>query len=626
MEPLRREWAAIKAKAEELRPVFDDLTATPKVRTNRGKELEALRTQMLEKVRNITVLDPACGSGNFLYVALNLLLDFEKSIINDPVFAGLTLAYPEVHPRQLYGIEINPIAHALASIVVWIGYIQWRKNNGYLSFKEPILEALGNNIKQMDAILQYDADGNAIEPEWPRADVIVSNPPFLGGNNIRAQLGNQYVDTLFKLYSGRVPAFADLVCYWFEKARKQIEDGKIKRAGLLSTNSIRGGVNREVLKRIKNSGDIFMAWSDRDWTLDGAAVRVSMVGFDDSAEKIHTLDGNAVDNINADLTGTINITIAAPLEENLKICFIGTKKAGPFDLDEVTALKMLNASNESERDNKDVISPWLNGERIVKRLNSRWIINFGEMSQEEASLYSQPFEYVKETIYPIRQKNNEERARVKWWQHRRPAIEMMESTRKLSRFIATPRVSKHRIFEWFPSVTTPDDGIYVFAREDDYFFGVLHSRLHEVWSLRMGTSLEDRPRYTPTTTFETFPFPWTPGKEDTASAAYQRISAAAKQLHAERDTWLNPPGMSESSLKDRTLTNLYNALNVFRGKDKMKIKPDAGDFAPRLDALHNELDAAVVAAYGWDASILEDEEAMLRHLLALNLERGTPST
>src|SRR5690606_34000316 len=135
------------------------------------------------------------------------------------------------------------------------------------------------------------------------------------------------------------------------------------------------------------------------------------------------------------------------------------------------------------------------------------------------------------------------------------------------------------------------------------------------------TSLEDRPRYTPSSTFETFPFPWAPGAEDTSSPAYQRISAAAQQLHTQRDAWLNEPGISAKALKDRTLTNLYNALNVFRGKEKMKIKSDAGDFAPRLDALHRELDAAVVAAYGWDASILDDEESILRHLLALNLSR-----
>lgn len=161
------------------------------------------------------------------------------------------------------------------------------------------------------------------------------------------------------------------------------------------------------------------------------------------------------------------------------------------------------------------------------------------------------------------------------------------------------------------------------AREDDYFFGVLHSTLHEVWSLRMGTSLEDRARYTPTTTFETFPFPRSLGQEDTDSDAYKAISAAAKQLHEERDAWLNPEGLSGKALNDRTLTNLYNALNVWRGKESIRTVAAAADFAPRLDELHNTLDRAVCDAYGWEYDVLEDEEEILRRLLVLNLERAS---
>ena len=221
---------------------------------------------MLHRLRTVTVLDPACGSGNFLYVSLQLLKDLEKEVIHHPLWLDLPLAIPEVHPRQLYGIEINPIAHDLASIVVWIGYIQWQQNNGYLSFKEPILEPL-DNIRQMDAILAFDEDGNPVEPEWPSVDVIVSNPPFLGGKKIRAELG----DSMLTRCSSCTMAEYRLLPIWCvigsKKREHMIESGKVKRAGLLATNSIRGGVNREVLKRIKQTGDIFMAWSDRDWIL-----------------------------------------------------------------------------------------------------------------------------------------------------------------------------------------------------------------------------------------------------------------------------------------------------------------------------------------------------------------------
>jgi type II restriction/modification system DNA methylase subunit YeeA len=187
-------------------------------------------------------------------------------------------------------------------------------------------------VSQMDAILAFGEVGEPAEPGWPEADVIVGNPPFLGGNKIRQELGGDYIDKLFELYEGRVPAFADLVCYWFEKARHQIEAGNARRAGLLATNSIRGGVNRRVLQRIKQSGDIFFAESDRPWILEGAAVRVSMVGFDDGSERGRILDNATVVEINSDLTATVDLTRAVMLHENAGISFQGPSPKGSFDI------------------------------------------------------------------------------------------------------------------------------------------------------------------------------------------------------------------------------------------------------------------------------------------------------
>src|SRR5690606_34176579 len=221
-----------------------------------------------------------------------------------------------------------------------------------------------------------------------------------------------------------------------------------------------------------------------------------------------------------------------------------------------------------------------------------------------------------------------------FWLHWRQRPELQESIAGLKRYIITPRVSKHRLFAWIDAKTVPDSATVAIARDDDYFFGTLHSRPHEVWSLRMGTWLGkgNDPRYTPTTTFETFPFPYPPGQEDTSSPAYQAISEVARQLHEERDAWLNPPGMSEKALRNRTLTNLYNALNGWRGTETIRVVPEAADFAPRLDELHQALDRAVCDAYGWtdmgDAGYAfniyspEGEEEILRRLLALNLERA----
>ena len=620
MQPLRRQWDAIQEQGAPLRQKYD-AAKTGRDRQEFQLKLLALRDDMLKQLREVRVLDPACGSGNFLYVALGLLLDLEKAVINHDLFAGLEQVKPDprVHPRQLFGIEINPIAHALASIVVWIGYIQWRQNNGYFHFTEPILERLQDNIRQMDAILAFDGEGKPVEPEWPEVDVIVGNPPFLGGGRVRGELGDHYVEKLWSLYDKRLPGFSDLVCYWFERARVEIEQNRAQRAGLLATNSIRGGANREVLKRIKDTGDIFMAWSDREWILDGARVRVSMVGFDNAAEDRRVLDGLSASAINPDLTAAVDITTALSLRHNVEICFMGPSPKGPFDIEAQLAQKMIQADSRNEF----VVRPVASGIDIARRSRNLWTIDFGLLSFEEARQYSEPFNYLQQHVYPVRSKNRRAAYAERWWQYAEARPGLRAATNSLSRLIVTPTLAKHRVYVWGDPKTLYNQQVISIARSDDYFFGVLHSRLHEVWSLRMGTSLEDRPRYTPTTTFETFPFPWSPGHEPSDDPRYQAIAAAAKQLHTERDAWLNPAGLGEKALKARTLTNLYNALNVWRGKEKMKnIKAAAADFAPRLDELHKALDRAVCDAYGWPHEVLGDEEEMLRRLLALNLARG----
>ena len=667
MQPLRYAWDTVQLEAAPVRERLDK-AEDGRARVNATKELLALRERILKRIRETTVLDPACGSGNFLYVALQELMELEKEVIEDKLWSGLQMPTPAVHPRQLYGIEIAPIAHALASIVVWIGYIQWRINNGYgRSFSEPILEKLQGNIVCKDAILPPPTPnpspikGEGLTPnlassrdesplpldgtpgvgvDWPAVDVIVGNPPFLGGGKMRGELGDEYYERLTHYYDGRLPGFADLVCYWFEKAREQIENGKAKRAGLLATNSIRGGANREVLKRIKDTGDIFMAWADRDWILDGAAVRVSMVAFDRAVQDERTLDGLPVDHITPDLTATVDITVASRIDENRLLSFQGPSPKGSFDIDGATALRMLASENASTRQNSEVVKPVINAADIVRIPRNYWTIDFGPyMPELEAKLFELPYAHVLNQVYPVRKHNNREAYRRKWWIYAEARVAMRQQLSPLARYIATPRVAKHRIFVWVQAEVMSNDAIIAIAREDDYFFGVLHSRIHEIWSLRMGTWLGkgNDPRYTPTTTFETFPFPWPPGDEDESHPAHARISAAAAQLHQERDAWLNPaprpqgasspsPRVGEGAggwgLKDRTLTNLYNALAVFRGRDSIKTKRAAADFAPRLDQLHRELDEAVCDAYGWGYAVLDDEEEILRRLLALNLERA----
>ena len=278
---------------------------------------------------------------------------------------------------------------------------------------------------------------------------------------------------------------------------------------------------------------------------------------------------------------------------------MGPSAKAPFDVDAGLARRMLAAPNPDGRPNADVVRPVASGVDLVQRSRGKWTIDFGVMSEQEAALYEMPFEYVKKTVVPVRLERRDD-YRGQWWQYARPRPEMREALDGKRRFLATAALSKHRIFVWAEPRTLCNQQTLVFAREDDYFFGVLHSRIHRVWALAQGTQLESRPRYTPTTCFETFPFP------NAAKEQSEAIAEAARELDRLREGWLNPAPvgglpMTKEELKKRTLTNLYNERPTW------------------LVNAHAGLDAAVLAAYGWPADISDAD--MLSRLLALNLER-----
>src|SRR5215213_9783708 len=437
MRPLREEWERTQAAVERLLDVNAGKSKTKEALGRREREARALVRAFYERLSEVKVLDPACGSGNFLYVTLQKLKDLEKQVLVYAGDRGLGNFLPQVNPTQFYGIEVNPYAFDLAQTTLWIGFLQWIHQNGYGTPAEPILRPM-TSFRNMDAVLELSDPDSPREPEWPAADFIVGNPPFLGGKRLRAELGDDYVNALFKVYKGRVPAEADLVAYWFEKARAQVEKGECGRAGILSTQGIRGGANREVLKRIKESGDIFFAESDRPWVLNGAAVHVSMVGFDDGTEREKILDSAAVININSNLTSTADITQAAPLAENLGVAFMGDTKGGAFDINEDVALDMLRQPNPHGRPNSDVIVPWVNGFDVTRRSANMYIIDFGtQMSEEEAADYEAPFEYVKKEVWPKKKDNNREAYRKFWWRHTEARPGMVAALSKVPRFIAT---------------------------------------------------------------------------------------------------------------------------------------------------------------------------------------------
>jgi hypothetical protein len=530
--PLRAEYETMQARVLELLAEGRRITA----KTSPDNNPNAVFHAFLDRLRDFRVLDPACGSGNFLYVALQDLKDLEReAILWGSQTLRAPLAFPQVGPQVVHGIELNTYAAELARVVIWIGEIQWMLSNGFAYLRDPILRPL-QNIECRDAVLMFADGGEAKEPSWPAADAIVGNPPYIGGKLLRTYLGSEYVDSLFQVYEGRVPREADLVCYWFEKARQMIAETTVTRAGLLGTQGIRGGASRRVLERIKETGDIFMAWSDEPWVVDGAAVHVSIVGFDNGAETERMLDGQDVAEINADLTTGLDLTKALRLPGNLGIAFMGDTKGGGFDITDEAAHEMISQLNPDGRRNADVVRPWVNAIDLTARPRNMWIIDFGDrMPIEQAALYEAPFSYVETVVKPMREGNRRAAYAERWWLHVEPRSGMRAALSGLERYIVTPRVSKHRVFVWRPTTTLADSGTFVFARDDDYFFGVLHSRPHELWARGTGTQLrevESGFRYTPTTTFETFPFPQPTPDQNEA------ITAAAIELDRLRQGWL----------------------------------------------------------------------------------------
>ncbi|HUG13963.1 MAG TPA: DNA methyltransferase [Thermomicrobiales bacterium] len=357
MQPLRRRWEVVRAEADALKAAWD-AAETPAERNRRRQAFANRLFAFQEELAALRIMDVACGSGNFLYVALAALMDLEKEVGLYGAANGLPMMFPRVSPAQLYGLEINQYAQELTQVVVWIGYLQWMTTNGFQPSRDPVLQPL-NTIRLRDALLDLSDPDYPKEAEWPRADFIIGNPPFLGGKRLRSELGDAYVDDLFAVYHGRVAREADLVCYFFEKARAKIERGTVNRTGLLATNSIRGGANRRVLERVKQSGDIFAAWSDEPWILDGAAVRISIVGFDDGSDARRRLNGHEVAAINADLTGLTDITSAHRLPENVGVAFMGTTKGGAFDIPgDFARFWLALPVNTNGRPSSDVVRPW----------------------------------------------------------------------------------------------------------------------------------------------------------------------------------------------------------------------------------------------------------------------------
>lgn len=651
VEPLLAEWAEVKGKIEHL---LSKAPAQTKDKLLRGAELaartkaenesEALHRAFLDRLSKFRVLDPACGSGNFLYLALKSLKDIEHRVNLEAEALGLHKEFPRVGPECVLGIELNSYAAELARVSVWVGEIQWMRRNGFDAARNPILRPL-QTIECRDAILTDEGT----EASWPDADVIIGNPPFLGAKVMKRSLGVAQTDAIREVFKDRLPGFTDLVCYWFEKARAQIQSGKAARAGLVATNSIAKNTNLPVMRRITEDLRIYNAWADEPWVLNGASVRVAIICFGSrqATPKPCTLDGRDVAHINEDLTSGINIRSAGTMPENKGRSMLGIQKSGPLDIDGATARSWLMLpTNPNGRRNSEVLKPFWNGDDLTSRSRDKWLIDLPRgTSEAEAALWEAPFQYLRSapydpedpnslTLKDERAKARDSHARERWWEPYWPRPEMRRAIEALSRYIVTPETATYRTFIWLRYPVIPDKNLIVIPREDDTTFGILHSRMHELWTLRMGTRLGvgNDSRYTSSTTFETFPFPsgMTP---DVPSSSYstnpvaQKIAVAAARLYELREKWLNPPDLvrcepevvpgfpdrilpvdaeAEKLLSKRTLTNLYNSRPAW------------------LDNAHGVLDEAVADAYGWGDDWrhgkLNDDEILAR-LYKLNQQR-----
>ncbi|WP_342720622.1 DNA methyltransferase [Acidovorax sp. FHTAMBA] len=674
--PLLQKWELV---AQQIQGLAAKIT---KKGDKHYRAAHALFVTWLDELKHFRALDPACGSGNFLYLALKCLKDVEHHSHLQATELGLDREADLVTgPHNVLGIELNEYAAELARVTVWIGELQWRLAHGYEFKTNPVLDTL-EHIECRDALL---AEGGA-EAAWPAADVVVGNPPFLGDKKMRAELGDATTTLLRKTYEGRVPGGADLVCYWFDKARAQMAAGQLLRAGLVTTNSIRGGANRKVLDAICTQTRIFEAWSDEPWVNNGAAVRVSLVAFG-TAEQPALLDGSPVSAIYSDLHAagehTTDLSTAQRLRTNAGVSFQGPVLVGDFEVGADIAIAWLASPNPHGHSNAEVLRPLTNGKDITSRSRGLWVVDFSSRPIAEASLYTEPFTHVEKAVKPMRMASNDASRKARWWLHGRSGTDYRAATAQIPRYLATSQVSKHRVFVWQPSIVWPHQTVIAIARADDTTFGILHSRFHELWALRMGTSLEDRPRYTPTTCFETFPFPAGLTPADTAhqrteaveggalipadlpdtlsdalptedfkpnqplAPAHQApaaiktipprqaataIAQAAQRLNTLRQAWLNPPewtdtvpevvplGLQHSPYPDRTVPK--------PGFEKDLAKRTLTNLYNQrpawLAAAHAQLDAAVAAAYGWaDYTADMPDDEILRRLLALNLQRCT---
>ncbi len=547
---------------------------------NLGSHAEAVAAQ--NDLLNYVVLDPACGSGNFLYVAYRELRRLEQRLHEREVElrrreglrdqGSLSLHFPLSNVR---GIEIEGFAVALARVTLWMGHKLAVDELGLSEATLPLVDLSGIQI------------GDALRMEWPRADAIIGNPPFHGTKTMRSVLGDTYVEWLRRSFGVGVK---DYCVYWFRTAHEHLGTGG--RAGLVGTNSIAEGKNREAgLDYIVESGGVITsAVRSQEWPGE-ANVHVSIVNWikqPDGPPPRLLLDGVEVSSIAASLE---EVDRRAPtLAQNSGRQFFGVvQSADGFILDDEEAQSLL-----ADDCYEAVVKPFLVGDDITSNpalAPRRWIIDFGEMPLEVASRWPRALDVVRTRVKPARDAHRKRREREEWWKFSRTVRDLFGAIEGMSRFIACPATAKRFFPIWCHPAWVPSNATSVFAFEDDYSMGVLCSALHTRWAVAQSTKLETRPRYT-IASFATFPWP-------AASEQHREaVGEASRRVIRLRGDLCDQVGIG--------LTDLYNAV-------------DEGAYTDLAD-LHRQLDEAVAEAYGWPGSVAHDPDETNRRLLELNRE------
>ena len=690
IEPLRDKWNTVQVEVEVL--------LQGETKNTVEKALSTLR-EFHFHLCNIKILDPACGSANFLYVALEHLKRLEGEVLNSirDLSGGQVSLDTEgltVDPHQFLGIEINPRAAAIAEIVLWIGYLQWHyRIHGKLDLPDPILRDF-KNIENRDALIEYDSkselldeDGKAVtiwdglsyktsaatgelipddsqrtavyiytnpcKAEWPEADYIVGNPPFIGASTMRRALGDGYVDAVRYTFKGAVPESADFVMYWWNNAAELVRNPKhaAQHFGFITTNSLKQSFNRRVLEPHLNDAkaplSLIFVVPDHPWVdgNDGAAVRISMTAASAGKKEgvllrsVHEVVAES-DSIKikfnqqkgkvfADLKIGADINSAKLLSSNLKISNKGFEPGNDgFVISSEESLRF-----DSKLKEVGIIRPYLNGRDLIGVSRNMWLIDCHGYSKEQVlTNFPEIYQSLSEMVKPQRKQNRDKKLRDNWWLHRRSRADLRLALEDVKNYITTVETSKHRFFTLLDKSIAPSNLLLNVAVSCSGYLGVLSSRLHICWALAVGGTLEDRPRYNKNVCFETFPFP------DLAEQQLDIIGDLAEKIdqHRKQQKTLHP---------ELTLTNIYNVLEKLRKDEVLDNKEqliNQQGLVSILRELHDELDSQVFAAYGWedlaDALVgkagattplpdksddqAQAEEELLSRLVALNHERA----